>query len=365
MEYLHNLLYVVIAGAFGGMLYAIKNKRIMIPFVRRSTQRDEITKKDIKRYESIELGIIADLLFGIGGGLLIFLITPAAPDPKENFGMIKLLSLAIVGGYSGQFLVKKVSNNSLESLSSKIEETEKSLSKIERVKENDQRIYRMFYEIIDGSPFEIENMRESLKYVSQSVRLRGCTLLDDRRKELVSKILEHKNAPVEKIQAIKGEFERLIPLLAEIIKSEELYNENEIYFLLNYHYASLAYMYKDKNNPDWELALFFIKKAINIHSKKHKNIDTPETYILNKLLCLVNMDKQEEAVSCFKKLWELPGGRYELIRANSILAPKIHTWISKYYPEEIKDQFLKNENYCEYKPNWVELFPESREFRGC
>lgn len=273
-----NYFYVIIAGAFGGILYAIRGKKIDLPSKINGTK--------------IELGIIADILFGIGGGLLVFLITPEVPSIDKDFGIIKLLSLVIAGGYSGQFLIKKVAANNIKELTDDIDE-------LQEIKKNDQEAYRMFYEIIDGKCLTRKKINAALKKVSQSIILRGFTLLNDRRKELVFKLLDNCNAPKEQIFFIREEFERLIPLLEEIIDKERSLDEKEKNLYLHYHYASLAYLYKDINKPDWGKTIKYINKAIELHNKKYKQEVIPETYILNQLLSFVNMNNTSEINLCF------------------------------------------------------------------
>lgn len=346
-----NYFYVIIAGAFGGILYAIREKTINLPS---------------RRNGVIELGIIADILFGIGGGLLIFLITPEVPDINKNFGIIKLLSLVIAGGYSGQFLIKKVAANNIKDLAEKTEKTQEHLDAMQEMKERDQKAYKMFYEIIDGKCLTREEINEALKNVSQSIILRGFTLLNDRRKELVFKLFDNCNAPEKQLFSIKKEFERFIPLLEEIIDKERSLDEKEKNLYLHYHYASLAYLYKDINKPDWEKTIKYINKAIELHDKKYKQENIPETYMLNQLLCLINMNNTSEINLCFEKLWQLPGGRYEIVRSNPVITPGLHSWMLKFHPEKIKEQFQYN-NYSVYKKNWIELFPEQKDccIRGC
>jgi hypothetical protein len=355
MEYLHTLLYVVVAGEFGGLLYAIQDNKIVLPSIKYITEEDVFSHKNIKICEGINLGVLSDLLFGVGGGLLIFLVTPGVPDSAENFGMIKLISLAIVGGYSGQVLIKKVADKSMEAMAEKTEKLEKDINNIQEIKDNDQEAYKMFYKIIDGKEIGNEEIRRALKNVSPSVNLRGFTLLDERRKELVFKIIDNRNAPEVNLKSAREKLRLFIPLLEEIINAEEGYDARETNLYLHYHYASLAYLYKDQDNPNWKSALFYTKKAIDIYRKKDSSI--PKTYMLNKLICHINMNDKEQAESCFKELWDIPEGIYEIIRSRNIITPGLQDWILEHHRKEIENQFSLNENYSLYKENWSKLFP--------
>lgn len=83
---------ILFAGSFGGLLYSIQEKKISLPY---------------RKGLTVDLGVINDLLFGFGGGFLIFLILPEFPKTEEPWGMVKLLSLSIAGGYSGRALIEK------------------------------------------------------------------------------------------------------------------------------------------------------------------------------------------------------------------------------------------------------------------
>lgn len=290
---------------------------------------------------------------------MIFLVTPGTPDSKEDFGMIKLISLAIVGGYSGQVLIKKVADDNVKAIADKTKQLEKDINNIQEIKDNDQEAYKMFYKIIDGKEIGNEEIRRALKNVSPSVNLRGFTLLDERRKELVFKIIDNRNAPEVNVN-LKSTREKLrlfIPLLEEIINAEEGYDARETNLYLHYHYASLAYLYKDQYDPNWESALFYIKKAIDIYRRKDSSI--PKTYMLNKLICHINLkDKHnDQAELCFNELWDIPEGIYEIIRSRNIITPGLQDWIIEHHRKEIKNQFSLNENYSLYKENWSKLFP--------
>lgn len=356
--YLSTILVIIcilLAGSFGGLLCSIQLKDRMIKFP---------SKKD----HGIDLGIISDILFGIGGGFLVFLILPEFPKVKESWGVVKLLSLSIVGGYSWRALINKVANEQIinkvanEHIELKSEQVEMK-SWFEEIRETEnanERACKMFSEIIEGNDYKREEIEKSLKGVSQTVAIKGFEVLNNRRRELALKLIEVSNLSIErdkfeeKIKSIKEQFDPLIILLEEIIKKEEGYGGmKDLASFLHYHYASLSYIYKDKIVPDWSVALKYIDHAIELHGKSHEKKDIPDVYLLNKLLCHINLSDEDNSVSCFEKMWKSNGGRYEIIRSEPVLAPKLHDWIrNSRYNDDVAKYAETTLNKVPCKVDW-------------
>lgn len=216
----------------------------------------------------------------------------------------------------------------------------------------------MFSEIIDGKYIDIESIRENVKDVSQATLLRGFVLLNDRRESLVLNLIEINNdkGPTERIDEIKRKFESFMPLLRAIIEREEIDRNQEIDILgtisfLHYHYAVLAYLLKDTVYPKWNETLKYIDIAISLHREAYKTNSTPETYMINKLLCHINLEDEENAILSFEQLWSSNGGKYEILRSESILAPKLHMWIRKLYKEEVRN-YADNNYHAVCRVKW-------------
>lgn len=67
------LLIITISGAIGGILFAIHDRKLELPAL------DSLNNEN-----SIKLGFVADILIGISGAYIIFLIIPDIYYPSSN-----------------------------------------------------------------------------------------------------------------------------------------------------------------------------------------------------------------------------------------------------------------------------------------
>lgn len=346
-DHILTLILILFSGMLGGLLYSIQDeKKIMLPVIRKETNI------------IIELGIIHDVLFGISGGLLIFLLVPEFPSTGNSWGMIKLISLAIAGGYSGRVLTQKVADKNVEKLAKEVKEASKEINDIKQTDEADQEAHRIFSLILDEEFIESDAIRAAIENVSQMTVINGFELLNERRKRLAYSLIETESAkgPHSKIELIKKKFEPLIPLLEAIIdKEEKIFREcgnrkNRLSFL-HLHYSSLAYLYKDKIHPKWDITLKHISKAIFLYEEAYIDKGSHYIYLFNRLLCYINLRRDEEARSEFVDLWGNNRGKYEIAISEPILAPGLREWIKNSpYCEEVKKYIA--DNYPDRKDRW-------------
>ncbi len=186
-------LKIVLAGAFGGLLYSLKNGEINLPYITNSSKNSEIqvitpsnlktsdTEKEPKRHNEciskvFYLGVIADCLIGVGGALVIFLILPGG-DKDKDFSLTQLLGTAIIGGYGGRRLLDQALNG-ISQRQDKIEKqiniNEEKLKAVEAQAQKDGETLRLLSRHLDQSlslPFELEKkLIENIQYVSPLAR---------------------------------------------------------------------------------------------------------------------------------------------------------------------------------------------------
>lgn len=103
-------LFVLIssAGAFGGLLYTARDSGLEFPHF------------DPEKKHVLNLGWVADCAYGIAGAFVVFLILPTELANNNSglsfktlptIGFVKLVAIALVGGYGGRSLVDRALAN--------------------------------------------------------------------------------------------------------------------------------------------------------------------------------------------------------------------------------------------------------------
>lgn len=100
-----QLLEIIIAGVFGGLLYSLQNGKLNLPYIEIQTSTGDQTSHT---WNVINLGVVADCLIGIGGSLVVFLILPGGDG---NLTPIKFLATGTIGGYGGRSLLNQAISN--------------------------------------------------------------------------------------------------------------------------------------------------------------------------------------------------------------------------------------------------------------
>jgi len=101
---------ITIAGAFGGLIYTARDSGLEFPY------------RDPDKKHVINLGWVADCGYGIAGAYVVFLILPTelttAGTPSKSLlssssilVLVKLLAMALVGGYGGRSIVDRALAN--------------------------------------------------------------------------------------------------------------------------------------------------------------------------------------------------------------------------------------------------------------
>lgn len=254
------LLWMVVAGAgmFGGFLFGIKDKTLTLPHR--------------KSKYVIEPGFVGDCLFGLAGGFLVFILLPgnfefnlAAPEE-----IIKIVAVAVVGGYGGRALVEKVLSQQFYELESDIEELRQqnkqgalAISLVRQHLDEDQ----------DTPLIADEELKQAILQASSSAKVEVFNMARTFR-------TTHHDRP--------DLLPRTIPIFQALIEDdrEERFHRN---------HGQLGYIYKDQRpQPQWKLAEAELTKAIQIRDKQNEGGFL--LYELNRAICNIQLGADLEVI---------------------------------------------------------------------
>lgn len=320
MEIITNTLtWIIIAacGAVGGLLFSAKDQEIRLPRLVRCSG-----SKGSRPYSYIYLGVITDLLFGVVGG---FVILPSIPNREDVWGLIKIASLAVIGGYSGRVLVNRVASDQIRKTDEKVENLEKEIIAQQQIDKQGDNALRMLFQIINGEKFKEIEIQSVFTGCPLRIIELGLGLIGEERKKGVNYLLDNKDSiSSKKKDEVKKGFEKFIPLLSVLIKMEKNISSDETR-RIDHHIAVLSYLYKDQLVPNWEVALKYLNESIKTHQILYSSQPIPPIYKFNKLLYHINLNENDLANLAFDDI----KGCDMLITAQEVLAPGIHSWVVK------------------------------------
>lgn len=375
-------LYFLLAaiGAIGGLLFGIRDRRLELPRYIKAQREDDSQKGGY-----IQLGVIADLIFGIAGGYVIFLILPSIPDTNDLWGLIKIVALSLIGGYSGRAVVEKVASDQLKQTEEKVSVLERKLTKSEERDANSENALRVLYQVINHKrDFELKEIVEAFHNVPGNILVHGFGMAEAARTQITGELLAHEKSSKPEIDKIKEGLLFFVPLIQAIITVEEDSQKPINRKYIHFHYASLAYLYKDIAEPRWDKAFEYIKKAINSFKTANDEVSLLPIYNLNLLLCHINLiplmkegvfdtnctsqgkQHHEQALAVFNGLLEGKGEGIEMIATSKeVLAPNLHGWVSMYKSHEMKKYIKTHTKLPAPDINlWTEHFKQSENLRG-
>jgi hypothetical protein len=298
-------LFAGLPGIFGGLLFGIKEKKLVWPH---RTSDKYIANP----------GFITDLLFGLAGGLVIYLILPGSFDFEAGgLEIIKIISISIVGGYGGRALIEKVLAEQLKNLQSKVENLEKQTST------DNQAIALVMQHLQDdpnAPPVSETKLKDMIISASTPTRVFIFTQTRQFRKEKTDKEL-------------KSLVEKVIPIFEALIQADidNKYHRN---------HAQLAYALIDKPIPDLNRALEEINKAIQIR------VDKNETNFLGYefVRAIINIKlgaETEKVLSDLNTAINAPEIGDRIKKPNKKLNPELISWM-KSNEKELIDWISKN-----------------------
>ena len=255
------LLWLVVAGAgmFGGFLFGIKDKTLTLPHR--------------KSKYVIEPGFVGDCLFGLAGGFLVFILLPGnfefnLAKPEE---IIKIVAVAVVGGYGGRALVEKV-------LSQQFYELESDIAELRQQNKQGALAIALVRQHLDEDQdtplIAEEELKQAILQASSSAKVEVFNMARTFR----TTHYEHRPELLP----------RTIPIFQALIEDdrEEQFHRN---------HGQLGYVYKDQRpQPQWKPAEAGLSKAIHIRDKLNEGGFL--LYELNRAICNIQLGAELEVI---------------------------------------------------------------------
>jgi len=291
---------IILAGAFGGLLYTARDSGIEIP------HRDPENKHIIK------LGWVADCAYGIAGAFVVFLILPteiAIVNSEQtsllssisSIGLVKLIAISLVGGYGGRSLVDRALENIAKKADEAKEEAKAATEKIIQKEEIDTVALELVQLQLDEGEEEQDTskLKDSIKKASRSARFEIF-----KEAQMARKKANQKNSSLL--------MKRTIPLFEALIENEsrEKYHRN---------HAQLAYALKDKGGADdskndWKRAYEELSAAIQL--RNDDGAKGFKMYEFNRALCAIKLGLKPKKIIDDIKIAAEVNYLYEAMKKN-------------------------------------------------
>lgn len=258
------LMMLTLAGAFGGLAYAIRDRKLELP---RVDPLDEYT---------IHLGLLADCFAGIAGAYIVFLVVPLQTDRLGTVeGDVRLLATGILGGYGGRSLVNQVLGGlvrqDVERLKEQVSLNQNLIAEVKDQSRLDAEALALLHRQLDPkitpSSSEVEDLKRLIIAASPSMKVHVFTQTSGVR---------NKNW-----RSNKPLMERTIPIFEALIEgdSEDQFHRN---------HGELGAALKDKVEPNWTGAEAEINRAIEIRNRQSKTGFS--WYEFNRAICRIMTD---------------------------------------------------------------------------
>ncbi len=250
---------ISLSGMFGGLLFGIRDKRLVLP------HRYEGSRTDINP------GLLTDLLFGLAGGFIIFLVVPGTFEFKPGWEAIKVLAIAVVGGYGGRAIVQKV-------LEQNIHQLEADVQKIQKQNKTDADALALVTQHLDADPDTPPVSEKKLREVIAASSARTRVMIFDQARQYRKS---------SRVNVQREDIPRVIPIFEGLIEADKdgKYHRN---------HSQLAYALKDQNQPDWVRAKEELDQAIRIRDAN--NVGGYLVYEFNRALCNINLGAPMDSI---------------------------------------------------------------------
>jgi hypothetical protein len=227
LAHLPNVVLLALFGAFGGLIYGVRETGLVLPH------------RAVANH-SVRLGFLADVMFGIAGAFVVFLLIPADINADEIETVVKVIGLAVLGGYAGPALLDKLVSETLRDVQREQEQFRRDLSQqrgdLETAlteRQRDQNALALVDRYLNDSEAEEispEDLLDAIDDASQRARYRIYEIARETRRKTWS--------------CDKPALERTIPVFEALLESG--ISDGETHRLC----AQLAYALKDKRCPD-------------------------------------------------------------------------------------------------------------------
>jgi tetratricopeptide (TPR) repeat protein len=274
LAHLPNVVLLALFGAFGGLIYGVRETGLVLPH------------RAVANH-SVRLGFLADVMFGIAGAFVVFLLIPADINADEIETVVKVIGLAVLGGYAGPALLDKLVSETLRDVQREQEQFRRDLSQqrgdLETAlteRQRDQNALALVDRYLNDSEAEEispEDLLDAIDDASQRARYRIYEIARETRRKTWS--------------CDKPALERTIPVFEALLESG--ISDGETHRLC----APLAYALKDKRCPDYVRALELLDRAIEL--RREAGLAASAWYHFNRAFCLIAMrsDSSDHAFS--------------------------------------------------------------------
>ncbi len=293
---------ITIAGAFGGLLYTARDSGLEFPY------------RDPDNKHVLNLGWVADCGYGIAGAYVVFLILPTelttAGTPSNSLlssssilGLVKLLAMALVGGYGGRSLVDRALANIAKDAEEAKKSAEEAKKKVVQIEMIDSKALELVNRHLDSGEKE-----QDVKALKEAIKGASRTVLFEIFKEARAVRTANWNKDVTLM-------ERTIPIFEALIDNSagEKFHRN---------HAQLGYALKDQGGPDdtkkdWEGAYRELTKAIDLRGQEGD--EGFLMYEFNRAICSIKLGKDFDAITRDIRLAASRSALYKRLKESDII----------------------------------------------
>ena len=244
---------IAVGGAVGGLLFGMRDKELELP-----------------HWEAKHVwnpGFLADILFGLAGGVIIIIIVPGTFNYQQGgWEIINILALAGVGGYGGRAVVEKILNQ-------QIQELEKDVQQLLRQNRWDAIAIKLVDRQLDDDADTPEVPEEELQEAISSAASQTKVLIFEQARRF------RKDCTADDGRQ---------PLLRQAIPVFEALIEDDAENKYHRNHGQLGFILKDKLNPDWPRAEAELSRAIEIRDRQGEVGFL--AYEFNRALCRIRLD---------------------------------------------------------------------------
>ncbi len=221
------------------------------------------------------------VLQGAAGAIIIFTLAPvdpnivkglfvSSPEHPHPHVVIKLIALALIGGYAGGALLE----SSAQQFAKKINDIEEKQKTLEDEQKKDAEAINLAEESLHGLEIDVQALKKAMQQTTSVARSEIFNRADDNRRE--------------NWRTNKDHMERSIQIFKALTATDEAKT-------CHWWYGALAYCLKDKRDPDYEEALHLLDEAI---ARRGKNIRSG-AYEFNRAVCKIHLSAKHP-----DKAWE-------------------------------------------------------------
>jgi tetratricopeptide (TPR) repeat protein len=222
---------------------------------------------------------VSQMLQGAAGAVIIVTLSPIDPhilsapfatvaDKPAIDLFIKLIALALIGGYTGGSLLESSAKQYAKKIDEKLGVIEQKVDTQEDEQKRTRELVRNAEEILRGlkmRPHELARFDTAVRESSTSARYQIAYRADEVRRQ--------------HWQNDKKQLERSELIFRSLLKTEDAK-------LNHWWYASLGYCLKDKDTPDYLEAIRRFGEAIDIRGPEARS----GAYEFNRALCYIKLD---------------------------------------------------------------------------